>query len=441
MDARYVPRALGGQPFDLDIALDRIADRARALAETEERLRGLLDAVLAVSGEKELPGVLRRIVSSAMALVDARYGAIGILDDRREGLQDFITLGLTKQEKRRLAGIGKPQGRGLLGHVIRHPEPLRVDDIGAHPESAGFPPGHPPMRTLLGTAIRVQGEVYGDLYLADRRDGRPFDADDQAVVLALAGAAGVAIEKARLLTQIRAGAERFQRLLLPTLPDLAPFTAAAHYRPAEGAKLGGDWYDAVLVPGGACAVVIGDVVGHDLKAAASMAQIRNMLRALLYACHTPPSTVLTQLDRTLEAITDNPVTTVCLALVEPAGRAWEAHWSTAGHLPPALVIPGEEARYLHGEPGLPLGVDTGRPRRDHRCSLPANASLVFYTDGLVEHRYRPLDEGLTALARILTEHADLPPKRLCKTLVGSQLGDGHDDIALLVLRTPPGHDL
>lgn len=210
---------------------------------------GLLDAVLAVSGEKELPGVLRRIVSSAMALVDARYGAIGILDDRHEGLQDFITLGLTEQEKRRLAGIGKPQGRGLLGQVIRHPEPLRVDDIGAHPESSGFPPGHPPMRTLLGTAIRVQGEVYGDLYLADRRDGRPFDADDQAVVLALAGAAGVAIEKARLLTQIRAGAERFQRLLLPTLPDLAPFSAAAHYRPAEGAKLGGDWYDAVLVPG------------------------------------------------------------------------------------------------------------------------------------------------------------------------------------------------
>ncbi|MFB7467711.1 PP2C family protein-serine/threonine phosphatase [Streptomyces sp. NPDC056224] len=129
---------------------------------------------------------------------------------------------------------------------------------------------------------------------------------------------------------------------------------------------------------------------------------------------------------------------MCLALVESAGRAWEVHWSTAGHLPPALVIPGEEARYLYGDPGLPLGVDTSHPRQDHRCSLPPKASLVFFTDGLVEHPDRPLDDGLAALARILTAHADLPPKRLCQVLADNQLGDGHDDIALLVLRTPPG---
>src|SRR5581483_2949843 len=154
------------------------------------------------------------------------------------------------------------------------------------------PPGHPPMRTLLGAAISTRGKVYGDLYVADRRDGRPFDAHDEALIIALAGAASLAIDDTRLYEQIRLDAEQFQQLLLPCLPDLWPFAAAAAYRPATTpGHLGGDWYDALLVPDRACAAVIGDVVGHDLHAAAAMAQIRNMLRALLYDQRTSPSVV------------------------------------------------------------------------------------------------------------------------------------------------------
>ncbi|MFF5808949.1 GAF domain-containing protein [Streptomyces sp. NPDC012746] len=110
---------------------------------------------------------------------------------------------------------------------MHHPETLRVDSISAHPSSAGFPSGHPRLRTLLGVAISVRGEIYGDLYLSERRDGLPFDVHDENVVIALASAAGIAIEKVRLFERVRVGAEQFQRLLLPTLPDLRPFTAAA----------------------------------------------------------------------------------------------------------------------------------------------------------------------------------------------------------------------
>jgi serine phosphatase RsbU (regulator of sigma subunit) len=420
-----------------DPHLHEAIEQLRRPAGAQARLEGLLDAVLAISRELELPVVLHRIVSTAMDLVGARYGALGVLDEQRTGLSDFIAVGLTEQQMAAVAGAGRPQGRGLLAHLIRHPEPLRVDEIAAHPQAAGFPPGHPPMRTLLGIAIGVRDEIYGDLYLAERRDGRPFDEQDEAVVVALAGAAGVAVDHARLFERVRAGAEQFQRLLLPYLPNLSPFSAAAVYRPATApGHLGGDWYDAFLLPDGACAAVIGDVVGHDLRAAAAMASTRNMLRALLYDRRTPPSAVLTQLDRTLHAITDNPVTTACLARIEPDGHPWTLHWSTAGHLPPLLVTPDGRAVYLHAEPGLPLGVDPVQPRPDHTHPLPAGATVVFFTDGLIEHPRHSLETGLKALAVTAAAHVLLPLDAFCTTLADLHPSDGHDDLAILALRTP-----
>jgi serine phosphatase RsbU (regulator of sigma subunit) len=421
-----------------DDEMDRIVGRLRDLAHTQRRFQDLLDAVMAVGRELDLPVVLRRVITTAMGLVDARYGALGVLSEDGHHLEEFIPVGLSEPQVAALAGVALPHGRGLLGHLIDHPEPLRVADIGAHPDAVGFPPGHPPMRTLLGVALTGRGRVYGNLYLCERRDGQPFDRHDQDILVALAGAAGLAIENARLYRQVRASAEHFQRLLLPRLPDVTPFSVAAIYRPAATPDhVGGDWYDALMLPDGACALVIGDVAGHDLKSAATMAQTRNMLRALLYDRRTPPSGVLTQLDRTLQAITDNPITTTCLARIEPAEDGWTIHWSNAGHPPPLLIAPDGTARYLHADPGLPLGVDPDVPRPDHKLALPGNATLVLFTDGLIEHPHRPLDTGLTTLAQVAAAHADLPLEDLCRTLADARIGDGRDDLAVLALRTPP----
>lgn len=429
-------------PFaHVEAELEQIATRLHELATARDRFRGLLGAVLAISGETELSAVLHRIVTTAMELVGARYGALGVLDDSGERLTDFITAGLSDAERAAISDLGFPVGLGVLGHLIQHPQPLRIDDIGAHPASVGFPPGHPRLRTLLGVAITVRGTVYGDLYLSGRNDGQPFDHEDQDIVLTLAGAAGVAIENANLLRKLHAGAETFQRLLLPTLPDLHPFTGAAVYVPATTPdRLGGDWYDAIWLPDDACAIVIGDVVGHDLHAAAAMAQTRSMLRAVLFDRLTPPSAVLQQLDRTLLAVTDLPVATVCLARIEPGDGGYTLRWSTAGHLPPLLITPGHQAEYLHAEPGLPLGVSTGQHRPDHTRPLPGGSTVVFYTDGLIEHPAHSLDEGLTALAELATDHATAPLQGLIDALITHHPGDGHDDMAILALRIPLASD-
>ncbi|MFF4568552.1 PP2C family protein-serine/threonine phosphatase [Streptomyces sp. NPDC001410] len=417
--------------------LGRIDDILRDLMSSMDRLQGLLESVVAISREVELPAVLHRIVTTAMDLVGARYGALGVLNESGERLEQFITAGLSEQERNDLADVGLPRGRGVLGHLIRHPEPLRVENIPAHPSSAGFPPGHPCMRTLLGVAISVRGEIYGDLYLAERRDGQPFDVHDENVVLALASAAGIAIENVRLFERVRVREEQFQRLLLPTLPDLRPFTAAAIYQPAaEPSQVGGDWYDAIPLPDNVVAVVIGDVVGHDLHAAAAMASTRNMLRALLFDQSNPPGTVLTQLDRALQATTDNPVTTTTLARIEPEGSGWRLRWSTAGHVPPLLITPEHHMEFLFAEPGLPLGVDTEQTRPDHSRFLPPAATVVFFTDGLIEHPGHAIDESLAELAKLATEHAALPLQEFVQALAEHHPSDGHDDMAILAVRTP-----
>lgn len=429
--------SLLGLPLSSD--LNRIGEQLHALARAQSTLQELLQAVVNITGELELPMVLRRIVRTAMDLVGARYGAMGVLDQEGRLLEEFVPLGLTAKELAELEGVELPRGRGLLGHLIHHPEPLRVGDIARHPESAGFPPGHPPMRTLLGVAISVRGRVYGNLYLSERKDGQPFDPHDEGVIRALAGTAGVAIENARLYQQVRNSGEQFQRLLLPRLPDLRPFAAGAAYRPASApAAVGGDWYDAVLLPNGACAAVIGDVVGHDLRAAADMSQIRNMLRALCFDSNAPPSASLARLDRIMGAALDEaPMATALLARLEPADCAWHLRWSSAGHPPPLVLPPDGRVRYLDTEPGVPLGVVPDPPRPDHCQTVPVDSTVVLFTDGLVEVPGQPLDRGLDALAVAASRLAGLPPDELCRALVDNRPSDGHDDKAVIALRTPP----
>ncbi|MEP6559884.1 MAG: GAF domain-containing sensor histidine kinase [Nakamurella sp.] len=165
------------------------------LGNTRDRVDALLDAVLAVSADLELDATLRQIVQSAINLVDARYGALGVLDEGGM-LAQFVHVGIDEKTRKRIGPL--PTGHGVLGVVLEDAKPLRLEDLSKHPMSIGFPPHHPPMRTFLGVPVRANGETFGRLYLTEKRDGQNFTKDDEIVVSALAGAAGVAISNARL---------------------------------------------------------------------------------------------------------------------------------------------------------------------------------------------------------------------------------------------------
>ncbi len=208
-------------PLRMDELLNELQEHVERVRGGRDRMQTLLDAVVAIGSDLELEDLLRRIVQSAVDLVDAEYGALGVLGEE-ETIRQFITVGM---DEATIARIGHyPRGHGILGLLIREPHPLRLDDLGAHGESVGFPAGHPPMRTFLGAPVQVREKVFGNLYLTDKRGGVPFDADDEAVLRSLAAAAGVAIDNARLYEDSRqrerrlAASEDITRALLSGAP-------------------------------------------------------------------------------------------------------------------------------------------------------------------------------------------------------------------------------
>jgi signal transduction histidine kinase len=175
------------------------------MPRSDEQVTRLLEAVAAMSSDLSLPVVLRRIVASACHLVDAQYAALGVLGPGTNveviRLIEFITEGADDEAIRRIGHY--PEGRGILGVLIRDPKPLRLHDLASHPDSHGFPKGHPSMRSFLGVPVRIQDRVFGNLYLTEKRGGEDFTPGDEEMVVALAGAAGVAIENANLQARVR----------------------------------------------------------------------------------------------------------------------------------------------------------------------------------------------------------------------------------------------
>jgi signal transduction histidine kinase len=169
--------------------------------EDPAKLRRVLEATLLVEADLELPVLLRHVIDEALSMTNARYGALGVLNQDRTALAEFITAGLTPEEERQIGA--HPTGRGVLGLLIRDPKPVRVSEIGSHPDSFGFPPNHPPMSSFLGVPVKIRDEVYGNLYLTDKIGWSEFTSDDEALVGALAIAAGIAIENARLHQRVQ----------------------------------------------------------------------------------------------------------------------------------------------------------------------------------------------------------------------------------------------
>ncbi|ULE35418.1 sensor histidine kinase [Mycobacterium sp. IDR2000157661] len=178
-----------------------VQDRVEQIVEGRDRLDGLLDAMLVVTSGLELDQTLRTIVHTAIELVDAGYGALGVRGHDHE-LVEFIYEGINEQMRAKIGHL--PEGLGVLGVLINDPKPIRLDNISHHAASVGFPPNHPPMRTFLGVPVRIRDEVFGNLYLTEKAGGQPFSEDDEVLVQALAAAAGIAIDNARLYEQSKA---------------------------------------------------------------------------------------------------------------------------------------------------------------------------------------------------------------------------------------------
>lgn len=191
-------RLLGG--LRLDELLEEVRERLTEIASTRDKMQGLLDAVIAVGAGLELDSTLQRIVQAAVELVGARYGALGVLGSQ-ENLSEFVYVGIDPETRSHMGHL--PQGKGLLGLLIKDPRAIRLHDLAAHPASVGFPANHPPMHSFLGVPVRVRDEVFGNLYMTEKIDGTDFTVDDEVVLTALAAAAGVAVENARLFERSR----------------------------------------------------------------------------------------------------------------------------------------------------------------------------------------------------------------------------------------------
>ncbi|WP_406173964.1 SpoIIE family protein phosphatase [Streptomyces canus] len=299
------------------------------------------------------------------------------------------------------------------------------------------------IRSAAIAPIRSTRAVLGALTLGRAKDPVDFTTADLPLIEDIARRAGLALDNARLYQRQRKVAETMQNHLLPQMPRVPGLQMTARYLPApDASQVGGDWYDAFSLSDGATALAVGDVVGHDLEAAAGMAQLRNMLRAYAWAHQDPPSRIVARLDEAVMHITDVTMATTIFARVEERDDGnWELSWTNAGHPPPLLISHDGLARYLTDGHGILLGTGVRTPRTDATVPLPPGSTLLLYTDGLIEAPGQTLDEGLQRLRRHAAALAHRPLASFTdQVLRRVRHVTNDDDVALLAVRAPSEHD-
>ncbi|WP_206641833.1 SpoIIE family protein phosphatase [Nonomuraea polychroma] len=385
-------------------------------------------------------------------------------------LADWLAIDLRRDEGIRRVAVVGPEGRDLdqeawqgplppldehsrsaLARVLRGGEPVLLG-----PREIATPPDSPLAAVQTGflqalgassvviVPLGTVRQVTGALTLARTDDARPFDATEVALIGDIGRRVGLAIDNTLLFGRQREIAEAMQRNLLIAVPQPGRLRMAARYQPAApGSQVGGDWYDAFPLRDGATALVIGDVIGHDLAAAAGMAQLHGMLRSLAWDRMKPPSAIIDRLDEAVPVITNVALATAIYARVEgPEEGPWQLLWTSAGHPPPLLVTREGRAEYLEQGQGLLLGTGLGViGRPDATAPLPPGSTLLLYTDGLVEVPGTDLDTGLHGLRRHAAALARHPLEDFCDQILARMPPGNTDDIALLALRVPTGRPL
>jgi serine phosphatase RsbU (regulator of sigma subunit) len=330
--------------------------------------------------------------------------------------------------------------------------PLVLTTIDREPVERAIP--DPDVReslARLGAASGVvvplvaRGQSMGALGLFNGQARGPLTQAQVDTAVEIGRRAGLALHHARLYGQQRDLAVALQRSMLTAPPEPDHSQIVVRYVPAAaGAEIGGDWYDSFMQADGATVLAIGDVVGHDTRAAAAMGQVRGLLRGIGYSSGGSPAEVLAELDRAMQGLALDTMATALVARLEQdedALRANQTHlrWSSAGHPPPALLAADGTASLL-GDDGadLLLGVKVDIERTERVDVLDAGDTVLLYTDGLVERRERDLDEGTSALVDVLRECAGLPLDELCdRVLERLFLPDAEDDVAMLAVRLFP----
>jgi serine phosphatase RsbU (regulator of sigma subunit) len=269
-------------------------------------------------------------------------------------------------------------------------------------------------------------------------DRPPHTEDDLALVGELATRASTAMETAVMFQQSREVSVALQSAMLTEPPPHPGVEIQARYLPAVAElQVGGDWYDAFPLPGGDLGVGVGDVAGHDLPAAATMGQLRSILRGLAYDSEAAPSDVLSRVDRVACGLGVTGFTTLIYGRLAQSGGRTVFRWSSAGHPSPILVGPDGEPRLLAGAVDVVLGVDPDARRRDREVELAPGSTLLLYTDGLFERRNDPDDRAGAELLELVRRCDALPLPEFCDHIVRATAADTGDDIVVLALRMAP----
>ncbi|PWW21844.1 GAF domain-containing protein [Geodermatophilus normandii] len=421
--------------------LRRTAERTLTVARISTELAGSMDADVAT-------GQVPRMVVPALA--DACI--VSVLDEHGhtrtvsswhadEGSRDL----LQRYARSRAAALA---GIPAVARMLTTGEPLQLD---GEQTLATTPAGEP--RELLARlaphaalALPLRGRSHtlglvSLLYL----DGRSPTADEVATLRDVADRLGMALDNARLYGAQRQLALQLQHSMLTAPPEPDHAEIVVRYFPAaEAAAVGGDWYDAFLQADGATTLVIGDVAGHDSAAAATMGQLRSLVRGIALSTGAGPAAVLSDLDRAMELLRFRTLATAAVARFEQTPGEIDRgttrmRWSNAGHTPPILLTSGGDVRVLATERAdMLLGVDPEAPRREWVVELERGATVLLYTDGLVERRDADLDAGTARLVSALADLGDRPLQELCDLLV-QHMVDGHpdDDVALVAVRLHP----
>ena len=440
-------------PAELDVLADLAAtcsanlqlrhaqDAARRAERDTRTLLALSEALSDVMTVQDVAGTVTRVAREAL---DARYSGVSLLDAAGRSLR-YI-------RSDTLPGAGDNLWQQMdLGAELPSATAARTGTALFYRDNqamlADFPglvddPNLPLAQGRALLPLMVDGRSVGAIMLS-WEDEHEVDRAEHALLAALARYTAQAIRRAQLVRERREVAETLQRAMLTELPEVPGLELAAVYVPASAAeRVGGDWYDAVPLPDGTTALAIGDVTGHDMTAAAAMGQLHTLLRAFVYDRHGAPSRIVARLDRTIRGLRIDAVATALLARLEPPdepGGLWRMCWSSAGHLPPVVLLPDGGTRVLEPKPDLLLGIDADTVRHDHECDVPAGSILVLYTDGLIERAGASLAEGVERLRAALSEERAVPTlDGLLDALIGRLvLRRTRDDCAVLAVRLLP----